>query len=81
MLTLLEIAMEPEVGDDIELTGKVIRLVDAICREENVELSLTRLAELVSVVYLDAAENGRPPDREYVRQVVRLFSPLTNDRS
>jgi hypothetical protein len=58
-------------ADGATLAENAIRAVGAACEAENVQMTTSRFAELVALVYSDSLERGVRPER--VTQLVRLL--------
>jgi hypothetical protein len=62
---------QAQSADGATLAENAIRAVGAACEAEGVQMSTSRFAELVALVYSDAIERGVRPER--VTQLVRLL--------
>ncbi len=58
---------------DVSQLSRAIALVNKLIAEECVQLSVDRVASLVSIAYQESAEHAGYPSESKLRQVVRLF--------
>lgn len=60
-------------NDTAAMVAAVIRMVGTACEAEQVSLGTAKFADVVALVYQEAADRGAQPQEDRVRQLARLL--------